>query len=67
MWCSGSLLKDRDTEDTPEKTVWLWFYISVGVCMEKLTLYVFTAFLILCSCAEDILNISVYAKEPPQL
>ena len=28
---------------------------------------VFTAFLILCSCAEDILNISVYAKEPPQL
>lgn len=26
-----SVLKGRDTEDTPEKTVWLWFYISVGV------------------------------------
>lgn len=37
-----------------------------GVWMARLTSCVFTAFLILCSCAEDILNISVYAKEPPQ-
>ena len=39
----------------------------LGVDLVKLTVYVFTMFLILCSCAEDILNISIYAKEPPQL
>lgn len=30
--------------------------------MVKLTLYVFIALLILCSCVEDILNIFTYAK-----
>ena len=39
----------------------------LGVYLVKLTLYVFTMFLILCSYAEDILNISIYAKEPPWL